>query len=67
MKSIKQVMANFRKKVFEHIQKLSMSYFETHHSGDIVSRLTNDLETIESIYSVLLQHLITTIVNGKIK
>jgi ATP-binding cassette subfamily B protein len=56
-KSIKQVMADFRKKVFGHIQKLPMSYFENHHSGDIVSRLNNDMQAVESIYSEQIRQL----------
>ena len=64
MKSIKLVMADFRKKVFEHMQKLPMRYFERHHSGDTVSRLTNDLQAIETIYSEQLAQLVTTLLLG---
>lgn len=40
------VVFKIRQEGFRHIQRLSMSYFDTAGTGDIMSRLTNDLETI---------------------
>ncbi len=37
-----------RQESFAHIQRLSMSYFDRAGIGDLVSRLTNDVETISS-------------------
>ena len=41
------VLNNLRIKVFEHIHRLSLSYYAKNEAGDIMSRLTNDTETLQ--------------------
>ncbi len=40
-----------RKDLFEHLQTLSLSFFDKSQSGDLMSRLTNDINTIGSVLS----------------
>jgi ATP-binding cassette subfamily B protein len=44
-------LKKLRKDFFEHIQKLSLSFFDTTSSGDLMSRLTNDIDTIGVVLS----------------
>ncbi|MBD3171639.1 ATP-binding cassette domain-containing protein [Candidatus Bathyarchaeota archaeon] len=46
-KSLKKM----RKDLFEHIQTLSLSFFDKTSSGDLMSRLTNDIDAIGSVLS----------------
>jgi len=49
----KRAITDFRKKLFEHLQSLSLSFFVKRRTGEIVSRMTNDITTIESIVTDL--------------
>ncbi|SHF73799.1 ATP-binding cassette, subfamily B [Caldanaerobius fijiensis DSM 17918] len=60
----RKTTADIRKRLFEHIQKLKMSYIEGQHSGDLISRLTNDVQTAESAYSWQLLMLMMSLVSG---
>lgn len=46
--SINKIMASIRINLFEHMVKLPVGYFESTHSGDSISRLTNDAGVIEN-------------------
>ena len=41
-----RMQADMRRDVFEHLQKLSFSYFDEHKTGVIMSRIVNDLMDI---------------------
>ena len=49
----KRVIADFRKILFRHIQTLSMSFFVKRRTGEIMSRMTNDVTTVEGIITDL--------------
>jgi len=49
----KRVTTDFRKRVFRHIHKLSMSFFVKRRTGEIMSRMTNDITTIEGVITDL--------------
>ena len=38
--------ADIRRDLFANLQKLPLNYFDTHSSGDLMSRLTNDVDNI---------------------
>ncbi len=40
------VMRSLRVDVFHHLHRLSLSYYAEHEAGDLMSRITNDAETI---------------------
>lgn len=44
-----RVMADLRLRLFEHLQGLSLSFFNEQRTGDLVSRLTNDVSTVRSL------------------
>ncbi|WP_417061497.1 ABC transporter ATP-binding protein [Enorma massiliensis] len=41
-----KVLVDIRRDLFAHLQKLSLSYFDTHNRGDIMSYFTNDVDTV---------------------
>ena len=45
------VMKEIRDEMFEHMQTLPISYFDTHEHGDVMSRYTNDTDTLRQAIS----------------
>jgi ATP-binding cassette subfamily B protein len=43
------LMRDIRAKMFEHLQRLSMGYYDKTSEGDIVSRFSGDLATVEEM------------------
>jgi ATP-binding cassette subfamily B protein len=41
--------ADLRDRVFSHLQKLPLSYFQYHKTGDLMSRLTNDIHAVREL------------------
>lgn len=50
----------FRIKMFSHMQKLPIKYFDTHQNGAIMSLYTNDIDTIRQLVSQSLPNIIAT-------
>ena len=46
-----RVLANLRSELFNHLQRLSLSYHDTHIVGVTVSRVMNDVATINELLS----------------
>jgi subfamily B ATP-binding cassette protein MsbA len=44
-----RVVADFRTHLFAHLQKLSLSFFTTRRTGELMSRLMNDVTVIQSL------------------
>ena len=44
-----KIMAEFRVRLFRHLESLSLSFFTKRRTGEILSRLTNDVGTIQTI------------------
>ena len=61
---IRKAMTDIRMKIFSHIGDLPISHFEHQHTGNFISRMTNDLETMEEIYSRHIRTLIFALVFG---
>ena len=59
------VMADFRAHVFEHLQQLSLSFFAKRRTGEILSRLMNDVGVIQGLITETpidtAKHLVTFI------
>lgn len=51
---------SIRNDLFERLQKLPVRYFDSHHTGEIMSRFTNDVDNID----VMLNNSLTSIVSG---
>ena len=52
------VMRDVRTKLFERIQTLSLDYFSRKRTGELVSRITNDVGTIENAISYAVTDLV---------
>ena len=42
---------DLRKKTYHHLERLSLTYFEGHQTGNILSTITNDIGTIQGFAS----------------
>ncbi len=45
---------SLRTEVFEHVHRLSLGYYAKNEAGDVMSRITNDTNTIEQAMSFAL-------------
>jgi ATP-binding cassette subfamily B multidrug efflux pump len=46
-----QILADLRKQIMEQIERLSLQYLEGREAGDLMSRLVNDIDAINSFLS----------------
>jgi ATP-binding cassette subfamily B multidrug efflux pump len=53
------VLRSLRVDVFQHIHRLSLSYYAEHEAGDLMSRITNDAETINQALSFALMNVLS--------
>ncbi len=44
-----RVMRDLQAQIFAHIHQLSLGYFTKHEAGDVMSRITNDTDTLQQI------------------
>ena len=44
-----RVVRDMQADVFAHIHRLSLGYFTKHEAGDVMSRFTNDMDTIQQV------------------
>ena len=44
-----RILADLRNKLFNHLQRLSLGFYERNRAGVIISRLTNDVEAIDQL------------------
>src|SRR5437868_12427400 len=44
-----RILADLRMKLFGHLQRLSLGFFERNRAGVIISRLTNDVEPLDQL------------------
>ena len=56
----KRISFNMRKQVFSHLLSLPISYFDKNQTGDIVSRLSYDIDTINTSLSTDFLAIITS-------
>lgn len=57
-----EVSATIRKDLFYRLGKLPIKYFDTHSSGDLMSRLTNDVDNINQILSQSVTQLFSGVI-----
>lgn len=53
-------MKHIRDDLFSHMEKLPISYFDTHNHGDIMSVYTNDTDTLRQVISQSIPQLISS-------
>jgi ABC-type multidrug transport system fused ATPase/permease subunit len=44
-----RILADLRNRLFDHLQELSLGFYERNRAGVIISRLTNDVEAIDQL------------------
>lgn len=60
IKITSKVMETIRNDMFEHMQKLPISFFDTHQHGELMSCYTNDTDTLRELLSSSLPNLISS-------
>ena len=53
-----KIMFNIRNRIFEHIQRMSMAFFDKNSTGRILTRVTNDVEALNELFSGVMVDLI---------
>ena len=53
------VLKDLRVKVFNHLHELSLSYYAEHEAGAVMSRITNDMDTIQQAISFVLVQVLS--------
>lgn len=61
-KTGQQIILTVRKELYAHIQSLSSRYFDLTPVGKLVTRVTNDVEALDEMYSGILVRLFRNIV-----
>jgi subfamily B ATP-binding cassette protein MsbA len=54
-----RVVADLRQRVYRHLHRLSLRFFADHRTGDLTSRLTNDVGSVRSAVTQALADLLT--------
>ena len=58
-----KVISDIRRDLFKHTQKLPLNYFDTHTHGEIMSRFTNDIDTVQEAmnnsFAMVIQSFLT--------
>lgn len=58
----RKVVYRMRKDVFHRLMDLPVGYFDTHQTGDIISRLSYDIDTVNTSLSNDLVQILTTVI-----
>jgi len=57
--SVAQYVSNdLRRRLYHHLQKLSLEYYDTHQTGKLLSTITTDVSTIQDFASSTLMNII---------
>ena len=62
MKMNTRVLCEIRCEMFEHLEKLPLKYFDSRTHGEIMSRFTNDTDTLREMMSNALPNMISSTV-----
>lgn len=57
-----QTLYLLRKDLFNHLEDLPMSYFDTHEKGDLMSRFTNDIAVISDVLTDAIVEIISSFI-----
>ncbi len=58
----REIEYNLRNDFFAHLQKMSLSFFQKHSTGDVMSRATNDLNAVRSVLGPGIMYSVTTLI-----
>ncbi len=54
-------VVELRKDLFDKLQTLPIRYFDTHQSGDLMSRFTNDIDTVSELINSSLANILSSV------
>lgn len=57
-----KIIRTIRQDVFDHLQKMSLGFFDRHPAGRLVTRVTNDTEALNEMYTSVLVNLFKDVV-----
>ena len=63
VKIAQSVLKDIRNEMFGHMQTLPIKYFDTHTHGDIMSKYTNDTDTLRMLITQSMPQLVNTLVS----
>ncbi len=55
--AVSRILFDIRNKLYEHIQKLSIRYYQNHKVGEVISRFINDVEQTKNLVEVGLMNV----------
>ncbi len=58
-----KALKNLRRDLFGHLQALSIGFFDTHTAGELMSRLTNDIDAINQAVSQNVTSLVASVLS----
>ena len=56
------IQKKIRDEMFEHMQKLPVRFFDTHTHGDLMSRYTNDTDTLRQMLSMSIPQMFSSLI-----
>ncbi|PZN09204.1 MAG: ABC transporter ATP-binding protein [Bacillota bacterium] len=56
-RTAQRIVAHIRAEVFGHLQRMSLAFFDRHPVGRLVTRVTNDVETLNEMYTSVVVNL----------
>ena len=56
------IVTDMRQQIYDHVLRLPMTYFDHHAIGSIVTRVTNDTESVLELYTYVLTNLFRNLV-----
>ena len=63
VKTSQKVVADIRRDLFAHVQTLPLEYFDAHTHGELMSRFTNDVDTVQEAlnnsFAMVIQSFLT--------
>jgi len=62
--SVIHAVSSLRQVLFSHVQRLPFDYLQTHHSGEAMSLLTNDIAAAERAYQETIFNLVRNTIQG---
>ncbi|MCE5257931.1 MAG: ABC transporter ATP-binding protein/permease, partial [Chloroflexi bacterium] len=61
--AVQRIMRSLRRDLFEHLQTLSLAYFDRHSTGELMSRMTNDIDAVNRVVAQNIVDLVSSLLN----
>ncbi|HEX3030298.1 MAG TPA: ABC transporter ATP-binding protein [Clostridia bacterium] len=58
LSTVNKTVTDIKIRMFRHVVRLPITYFEKNHSGDLISRLSNDVNVLNGAYGWILQQIL---------